>query len=198
MIEVEFSVTGAGSHLHGDGFAFWLTSDRAKPGPVFGSVDYFTGLGVFFDTYPNTRHSYQFPRITAMLGDGKTKYDLEKDNQDTEAAACSVDFRQKDVETKFRLIYLKNRILQVRALFFAQFVECFPLLWLTLTAPESLIIPSPYFLPTSECHLFQLVTHVEKTDEWKSCWEIPDYTLPAGDLYIGFSALTGDVSDNHE
>lgn len=33
----------------------WLTKQRSTPGPVFGSVDNFEGLGVFFDTYDNER-----------------------------------------------------------------------------------------------------------------------------------------------
>ena len=35
----------------------WLTNGRDKEGDVFGSVNKFQGLGVFFDTYANTRHS---------------------------------------------------------------------------------------------------------------------------------------------
>jgi hypothetical protein len=34
----EKQVNGKGNTLYGDGFAVWLTKDRAKPGPVFGSV----------------------------------------------------------------------------------------------------------------------------------------------------------------
>jgi mannose-binding lectin 2 len=33
-----FQVNGKGHSLFGDGFAMWLTTDRAKPGPVFGSI----------------------------------------------------------------------------------------------------------------------------------------------------------------
>lgn len=33
----------------------WLTKQRMLPGPVFGSVDRFDGLGIFFDTYDNER-----------------------------------------------------------------------------------------------------------------------------------------------
>jgi len=34
----------------------WLTTERAQPGPVFGSKNYFTGMGLFFDTFANARH----------------------------------------------------------------------------------------------------------------------------------------------
>jgi len=71
VIEVEFKVSGAPNHLYGDGMAVWLTKGRATPGPVFGSTDNFEGLGIFLDTYSNGRHPYSFPRVVAMLGDGK-------------------------------------------------------------------------------------------------------------------------------
>jgi hypothetical protein len=36
--------------------AVWFTTERAKVGPVFGFIDKFEGLGIFFDTYANARH----------------------------------------------------------------------------------------------------------------------------------------------
>ena len=30
-------ISGSTRHLHGDGLALWITSERAQPGPVFGS-----------------------------------------------------------------------------------------------------------------------------------------------------------------
>lgn len=59
-------------------------------------LDNFNGLGLFFDTYPNSRHTYSFPRATAMLGDGKTPYDHDHDNQANELAACSVGLDCRD------------------------------------------------------------------------------------------------------
>lgn len=50
QVEFEFKVEGK-SNTIGDGFAMWLTRDRATPGPVFGNQDFFTGLGIFFDTW---------------------------------------------------------------------------------------------------------------------------------------------------
>lgn len=37
VIEVEFKISGASSHVYGDGLAMWLTAERAEPGPVFGN-----------------------------------------------------------------------------------------------------------------------------------------------------------------
>ena len=69
----------------------WLTKERAQPGPVFGSIDKFEGLGVFFDTYKNNRPGTVFPYIMAMNGDGKTPYDKDSDGKGNEVAGCSVN-----------------------------------------------------------------------------------------------------------
>jgi mannose-binding lectin 2 len=89
QIEVEFKIHGEGN-LHGDGFAMWLTKQRATQGPVFGSTDNFEGLGIFFDTYKNNRPGTSFPYVMAMMGDGKTPYDQAHDGKANEVAGCSV------------------------------------------------------------------------------------------------------------
>lgn len=88
-VEVEFSIHGSGN-LHGDGFAMWITKDRAVPGPVFGHKDEFEGLGIFFDTYKNNRPGVVFPYVMAMMGDGRTKYDQANDGKANEIGGCSV------------------------------------------------------------------------------------------------------------
>lgn len=70
--------------------AIWLTKQRATKGPVFGFVDKFEGLGIFFDTYKNSRPSVAFPYVMAMLGDGQTAYDQAHDGKANELAGCSV------------------------------------------------------------------------------------------------------------
>jgi mannose-binding lectin 2 len=91
QIVVEFKIHGQGN-LYGDGFAMWLTKQRAQEGQVFGSVDKFEGLGVFFDTYKNNRPGTVFPYVMAMNGDGNTAYDKDSDGKANEAAGCSVSF----------------------------------------------------------------------------------------------------------
>ena len=41
-------------------------------------------------SYANSRHSYSFPRVVGMLGDGQTAYDSEQDGERTKIGACSV------------------------------------------------------------------------------------------------------------
>jgi mannose-binding lectin 2 len=84
-IEFEFRVDGKSNNLYGDGFAMWLTKDRAQFGPVFGSsgtplsrhdtpklalkavlADRWDGLGIMFDTYANSRHSVRLTLPTSL------------------------------------------------------------------------------------------------------------------------------------
>ncbi|TFY81362.1 hypothetical protein EWM64_g2654 [Hericium alpestre] len=154
IIEVEFKISGDSSHLYGDGMAFWLTKERAQPGPVFGSIDKFNGLGIFMDTYANARHGYAFPRITAMLGDGKTEYDLNGDGDATSIGACSANIRRTSVTTKLKVTYVKDTVLDVKLQYRG---------W----------------------------------DDWSDCFTVNGISLPDSP-FVGMSAMTGDVSDNHD
>ena len=89
QIEVEFKIHGQG-HLHGDGMAIWITEERGKPGKVFGHTDNFNGLGIFIDTYKNSRPGVTFPYVMAMLGNSSVSYDKDHDGKDNELAGCSV------------------------------------------------------------------------------------------------------------
>jgi len=115
-VEFEFKVgeINGKDHLFGDGFAFFYTVDRANLGPVFGSKDYFNGLGVFFDTYPNSRHKFSFPRVMPMIGDGKTSYDNDHDGDANNMnLGCSADFRDKKFPTKAVVRYKKGEYVEV-------------------------------------------------------------------------------------
>lgn len=143
---MEYKVSGNKYGLHGDGWAFWYTTEREQegktktlvyillllllilglyinlishltpsPGPVFGSKDEFTGLGVFFDTYANGRQRYTFPYISAMIGDGKTKYDHDNDGNANSIGGCPCDFRGlvEPNTTKVKITFVKNQFLRV-------------------------------------------------------------------------------------
>ncbi|GIJ98508.1 hypothetical protein Aspvir_000625 [Aspergillus viridinutans] len=157
-IEVEFKIHGEGN-LHGDGFAMWLTKQRATQGPVFGSTDNFEGLGIFFDTYKNNRPGTSFPYVMAMMGDGKTPYDQAHDGKANEVAGCSArGLRGASIPTKARLTYFQDKSLTLDLQYKSEdtWTNCF-----TLNAPETNI------------------------------------AIPAIS-YLGFSAETGELSDNHD
>ncbi|CAG8604664.1 6984_t:CDS:2 [Funneliformis mosseae] len=154
QVEVEFKISGKNPTLHGDGMAIWLASERAKAGPVFGFIDKFEGLGIFFDTYPNVRQSHTFPYVMAMIGDGNTEYDLNNDGRRNEVAGCEAEIRDQPIATKARITYYKNNYLEVKLQYKA---------W----------------------------------DQWEPCFTIPNITIPTVS-YLGFTALTGEVSDAHD
>ncbi|KAI9330755.1 legume-like lectin family-domain-containing protein [Obelidium mucronatum] len=112
VVEFEFKVHG-GDRLFGDGFAFWYTKGRRQLGDVFGSADMFEGLGLFFDTYTNGRNRAVFPYITAMIGDGNTKYDESTDGRTNEVGSCTAYFRERDYVTRAKVVYVENKMLQV-------------------------------------------------------------------------------------
>ncbi|THH18688.1 hypothetical protein EW146_g2351 [Bondarzewia mesenterica] len=154
IMEVEFKIAGDSSHLFGDGLAIWFTKGRAEPGPVFGSIDKFEGLGVFLDTYANARHGYSFPRVVAMLGDGQTSYDQANDGDGTKIGACSANYRRTNVATKLKVTYVKDTTLDVKVQY-------------------------------------------KGWDDWSDCFTANGISLPTNP-YLGFSAMTGDVSDAHD
>ncbi|KAH9966287.1 legume-like lectin family-domain-containing protein [Russula compacta] len=130
IIEVEFKIHGSTSHLFGDGLALWITTERAQPGPVFGSKDHFTGIGIFLDTYKNDLDSdYPFPRIIAMKGDGKTSYDVGKDGVPNMMGECAINYRRTNVPTKLKVIYVKDTVLDVKIQWkgWDQWSDCFTL-----------------------------------------------------------------------
>ncbi|CAG7947839.1 unnamed protein product [Penicillium nalgiovense] len=147
QIELEFEIHGSGN-LHGDGFALWLTKERATQGPVFGSTDKFEGLGIFFDTYKNNRPGVSFPYVMAMMGDGKTTYDQAHDGKANELAGCSArGLRSAPVPTKARLTYFQDKSLSLELQYKSEdsWTECF-----NLSAEDSNIaIPSVAYLGLS-------------------------------------------------
>ncbi|KAI5849060.1 legume-like lectin family-domain-containing protein [Tricharina praecox] len=126
-IEWEFKVHGTGN-LYGDGMALWITKQRALPGPVFGSIDNFEGLGIFLDTYKNNRPGVVFPYISAMLGDGQTSYDHAHDGKENELAGCSArGIRGANIPTRAKLTYFQENYLQLDLQYknVDQWVQCF-------------------------------------------------------------------------
>ncbi|KAI8894245.1 legume-like lectin family-domain-containing protein [Globomyces pollinis-pini] len=111
-VEFEFRVKYFGG-LSGDGFAFWYTKNKEREGPVFGNQDKFEGLGLFFDTYANSRVRHSYPYVMGMIGNGLTKYDHDFDGSSNEAGGCAAEFRNLEVNSKARVTYLNQKYLKV-------------------------------------------------------------------------------------
>lgn len=107
-VHLQFRVHGVGTNLFGDGFAFWYTRDRAQLGGVFGGVDKFSGLGLFFDTYANQNgeHTHEHPYISTQINNGSISYDHDRDGTHSEVGGCSAAFRGVDSDTYAAIRYL--------------------------------------------------------------------------------------------
>lgn len=152
-VVLHFNVHGLGKNLFGDGFAMWYTKEKGEFGPVFGGRDYFTGLGIFFDTYSNYRgeHEHEHPYISAMINNGSLHYDHDRDGTHSQMAGCSVQFRNAKYDTYASISYSRR----------------------------------------------QLVVMMNIHGGWSSCFSVQDVDLPTG-FYLGMSAATGDLADNHD
>jgi hypothetical protein len=82
--------------------------------------------------YANSRHTEEFPRISATIGDGQTSYNYGNDGFEQALAGCSVrsplfvvsfarprrlyqlELRQRSVPTKMKVTYLAKEWLEVR------------------------------------------------------------------------------------
>jgi mannose-binding lectin 2 len=108
---LEFSAHGP-AYTHGDGLAFWLTSNKEREGPVFGNENKFQGLGIFFDTFRNGLN-VRFPYINVMIGDGKREYDHDMDGKPGEMGSCSMNFRGKPWPVKAKIKFVKDQYLKL-------------------------------------------------------------------------------------
>ncbi|XP_063614606.1 vesicular integral-membrane protein VIP36-like [Penaeus indicus] len=106
-MQIQFKVHGRGKDLFGDGFAFWYVKDPMVEGDVFGSKDFFTGLGVIADTYSNHNgpHNHGHPYISAMVNNGTLHYDHDRDGTHTQLSGCVAKFRNLDYDTYLSIRY---------------------------------------------------------------------------------------------
>lgn len=111
-MHVQFKVHGSGKNLFGDGFALWYTRERMKMGSVFGSIDPFTGLALFLDTYSNHNgpHNHNHPYISAMVSNGSLQYDHDTDGTNTQLAGCEAQFRNKEYDTYVAIRYEDEKL----------------------------------------------------------------------------------------
>ncbi|VDN11891.1 unnamed protein product [Dibothriocephalus latus] len=135
-VRLAFKVHGSTGTMFGDGFAFWYTQSPIKPatplrqvtvylpfshlfflhlfltGHALGAAEKFRGLGIFFDTYNNHNgeHSHKHPYISAMVSNGSTVYDHDKDGTHTQLAGCHSSFRNHENGAQAKIRYEKEKL----------------------------------------------------------------------------------------
>lgn len=106
---LDFKVTGR-TDLGGDGFAFWFVDKPEIIGPVYGSADFWQGVGVFFDTFNNDGSGLS-PLVTIVENDGTQKFDQGSDGESQALATCSFAVRNPDAGgTAVRIRYQNEQM----------------------------------------------------------------------------------------
>lgn len=119
------------------------------------------------------RHT--FPYVMAMMGDGIKSYDNDKDGSEQQFAGCEVRHTQREQQQQ------RSRITQqiVQADFRAKG------------------FPTRARLTYHKNNYLQLELMWREEDQWDQCFKKREIVLPE-QIYLGFSAHTGEVYDNHD
>jgi len=111
-VDLTFKVTGRG-RIGADGLAFWYTAAKSTESPatghVYGSIDRWIGLGLFFDSFDND-NKHNNPYIMAMTNDGTKNFDHQNDGSTQQLAGCLRDFRNKPFPVRAKIEYFKNTL----------------------------------------------------------------------------------------
>lgn len=107
-VEITFRVTGR-ARVGADGLAFWFTSEAGRDGPVFGSSDYWHGLGVFFDSFDNDGQQNN-PYILMMTNNKSKSYDHTSDGNGQQLGGCLRDFRNRPNAPKAKIRYYNGKL----------------------------------------------------------------------------------------
>ncbi|OZC06689.1 Legume-like lectin family protein [Onchocerca flexuosa] len=105
-IQIAFRVTGQG-RIGADGIAVWYTAQQPTIGPVFGANDYWTGMGLFLDSFDNDAQKNN-PFVALMINDGTRQYDHQTDGSQQMLSGCQKDFRNKPYPVRLKIEYLHN------------------------------------------------------------------------------------------
>uniref|UniRef100_A0A1I7XGQ3 arginyltransferase n=1 Tax=Heterorhabditis bacteriophora TaxID=37862 RepID=A0A1I7XGQ3_HETBA len=106
QVDMSFKVSGQG-RIGADGMAIWYTAQIGSLGNVFGANDFWTGMGLFFDSFDNDGQKNN-PQVALMLNDGTRQYDHHTDGSQQLLSSCQRDFRNKPFPVRVRIEYLKN------------------------------------------------------------------------------------------
>lgn len=169
QIDVEFRIHGKGMTYFGDGFAMWYTPKRFQSGTAFGHSNKFTGLGVFFDTYDNDAGSHMHKHPWVSAVVSTPENPGFFDHND-----AGKDAQRHGCHSRVREFGQDRKIGVLRVRYHRR------TLVIKLIFQQK---PGTY----SSKYAYQ----------WTECVRLKDVDIPPG-YYLGFTASTGDLSDNHD
>ncbi|KAJ3385619.1 hypothetical protein HDU84_002102 [Entophlyctis sp. JEL0112] len=125
QVHFAFKVGGS-AYAGGNGLALWYTKERNVKGPLMGSKDGWTGLGLIFSTSAREENRFA-PLIYAVVNDGTKEIAGKPVPADAIAGSCFRNYRSSQFPVWVRVTY-KNRQLRVDVDLYKDgylFIECF-------------------------------------------------------------------------
>lgn len=156
----EFSISGQGAVVFGEGMAFWLVhdSDKTTQPTCFGGPCRWDGLAVFIDTYDNNGDGMQ-PSLTAVWNEGSVTFDHDQDgaNHPGTLGSCRLNQPVRNRDKPLRLVVTYSSVPKL------------------------------------------LETRIRFADgTWQKCVETELANPTTDGVYVGASAQTGQIADNHD
>ena len=178
------------------------------PGPVFGSRDYFTGLGIFFDTYSNHNGPHDVsalpslpspPPVACLWVGGLAVLTPSSPVAQHEHPFISAMVNNGSLHYDHDRDGTHSQISGCHCEFRAQPHNTYAI----ISYMDGVLAVSVPFPPRvcpghpSPPPLLQVHTSVDGTNDWNECFVVDNINLPTG-YYFGFTAATGELADNHD
>eukprot|EP00013_Stygamoeba_regulata_P022093 CAMPEP_0177666674 /NCGR_PEP_ID=MMETSP0447-20121125/21710_1 /TAXON_ID=0 /ORGANISM="Stygamoeba regulata, Strain BSH-02190019" /LENGTH=448 /DNA_ID=CAMNT_0019172843 /DNA_START=178 /DNA_END=1524 /DNA_ORIENTATION=- len=167
---IKFQIHGVGK-LGADGFAFWIVKEKGQSGSLYGFTDLFHGLGVAVDTYDNDGTG-DHPLLLAVVNDGSAPYHHAHDHKKKGDGAAAAAEHHQGGSMELGSCRLHN----IRNMEKASFLR---------------IVYSPAKRLTIEVDLYG-------DGNYRECVAQNNVELGDEQLFMGFTAATGDLADNHD
>ena len=184
-VTLTVGVWGTAETYYGDGLALWFVEQPslgdATTGKVFGSRDYWKGLGIMFDTYDNGQQSTTHPFISVFVNDGTQSYVHGDSGLQHGIPACHALFRRHFVTstvgtTRHQPSAGQRTQVKVRKV------------------GERLLVD----INVASGSSINNDNDNNNNEEWTRCIDVDNVRVPDAGYYFGLTSSTGDLSDNHD
>ncbi|KAG8440306.1 hypothetical protein GDO86_006171 [Hymenochirus boettgeri] len=107
-LEVSFRIAGHGRQ-GAEGLAVWYTKEQGRSGTVYGSADFWDGIGIIFDTNDKDLKENN-PAILIVGNNGKLNYDHESDGSSQALDSCIKNFRNTIRPFRAKITYYQRTL----------------------------------------------------------------------------------------